>query len=188
MMTLHELCAKHKRGLWPDKGDVHSYLDWYATALQKYRHTASNVLEVGLMSGESLRMWSDYFTNADVYGMDISVKPIDGMADLTACIAEGYNVCIGNAENANDVARYFAGKKFDVVIEDAGHHIEQQLAIYANLKPYMAKDSIYIIEDVQDIDATRHLLENIDSNRTVEVLDFRQIKGRYDDVLVVIYF
>lgn len=187
-MTLQELCAKHKRGLWPDKGDVHSYLDWYATALEKYRHTASCVLEIGLMSGESLRMWTDYFTAAEVYGMDISIKPIDGMADLTKCISEGYRVRIGNAANPDDIAKYFKGKKFDVVIEDAGHHIEQQLAIYANLKSYMNEGGIYIIEDVQDIDATRSLLENIDSERTVEVLDFRQLKDRYDDVLVVIYF
>ena len=185
-MTLQEICTKHKRGLWPDKGDVHSYLNWYATALEKYRHTAQNVLEIGLMSGESLRMWAEYFSGT-VYGMDIAVKPIDGMADLTNCIAEGYNVCIGNAADPVTVKKYFDRVKFDVIIEDAGHHIEQQLQMYKVFKPYLAEGAIYIIEDVQDIDATRHLFETIDSEKTVEIYDFRQVKGRYDDVLVVVW-
>ena len=76
--------------------------------------------------------------------------------------------------------------KFDVVIEDASHNIEQQLQIYSVLKNYMKTESIYIIEDVQDIDNTRSLFENIDSNKKVEIIDRRRIKNRYDDVLVII--
>lgn len=185
MQTLKELCAKHKVGGWPDKGDVHSYLDVYEDVLAPYRHTAKNVLEIGLMSGESLRMWTDYF-DGTVYGVDITVKPIDGMADLSSAIADGLNVRIGDASNPEDIKKYFKGVKFDVVIEDANHDIEQQLNIYKALRPYMSKGSIYIIEDVQDIDSTRELFEKIDDKKSVEILDRRSIKNRYDDVLVII--
>ncbi len=184
-MTLHQLYDKHKRGAWPDKGDVHSYIDVYAEIFEPYREKAKNILEIGLMSGESLRMWAEYFTGK-VYGMDCEIKPVGGMADLTDAIAEGYNIVIGDAASNVDVKKYFEGIKFDVIIEDAQHNIEQQVAIYNNLKKYLAKDGIYVIEDVQDIDATIDIFRTLDARRTIEIVDRRGIKGRYDDTLIII--
>lgn len=186
MKTLNEVCSKYKVGDWPDKGDVHSYLEVYEEVLRPYRHTAKNVLEIGLMSGESLRMWTEYFENATVYGMDCTIKPIDGLADLTAVIAEGYNVKIGDASNPAEIEKYFSGIKFDVVIEDANHDLEQQLKIYSILKHYLNPGAIYIIEDIQDIDSTRASFEGLDPEKTISILDRRNIKNRYDDVLVIV--
>lgn len=186
MKNLKELCDKYKIGGWPDKGDVHSYIDVYEQILSPYRSTAKNIIEIGLMSGESLRMWTEYFSTGTVYGMDITVKPIDGMADLTSAISEGYNVKIGDASSPDDIKKHFSGILFDVVIEDANHNIEQQLEIYRTLKPYLNSGSIYIIEDVQDIDSTRDLFLQLDPNKKIEILDRRHIKNRYDDVLVII--
>ena len=182
MKTLSEIYLDCKKGDWPDKGSVHSYIEIYEELLSPYRHTAKNVLEIGLMSGESLRMWDEYF-DGTVYGMDCSVTPIDGLANLKPIMAEGkHNIVIGDAANPMDIEKYFNGVKFDVVIEDANHDIEQQLQMYVTLKPYLSKGSIYIIEDVQDIDKTFNLFVNLDG----EIIDRRHIKGRYDDVLVII--
>lgn len=185
MKTLREIYNKHKVVDWPDKGSVHSYIDVYEDVLIPYRGTAKNILEIGLMSGESLRMWDEYFSG-DVYGVDCDIKPVNGLADLTKAISDGLRISIGNAESPTDISKFFNGIKFQVVIEDAGHHIEQQLKIYETIKPYLDKGSVYIIEDVQDIDSTRHLLENMDSDKDITVLDRRNIKNRYDDVLVII--
>lgn len=181
--TLLELYNKHKKGDWPDKGSIHSYIDVYEEILRPYRYTAKNILEIGLMSGESLRMWSEYFAG-DVYGMDCALKPIDGQADLTGAIAEGFKIVIGDATKRSDIAKFFYGKKFDVVIEDANHDIDQQYMIYAALKPYLAPGSIYIIEDIQNIDYDGTELKCMAEN--VEIIDLRHVKKRYDDVLVII--
>lgn len=190
-MTLQELYDKHRRGAWPDKGTVHSYIDVYAEIFEPYRNKAKNILEVGLMSGESLRMWAEYFTG-DVYGIDCDIKPVGGMADLTEAIADGMKIVIGDAANPDDIKKYFGELKFDVVIEDAQHNIEQQIAIYNNLKKYLKKGGIYVIEDVQDIDTFKRdildgsLLISLGENKTAEVIDRRGVKGRYDDVLIII--
>ncbi len=186
MSTLKELCAKYKKGDWPDRDTIHSYIDVYEEILAPYRHTAQNILEIGLMNGESLRMWSEYFSGK-VYGMDCSETPIDGLADLRPIIAEGkYNVCIGDAGNPADIEKFFNGIKFDVIIEDSTHNIEDQLRMYAVLKPYLNNNALYLVEDVQAIDETRHLFENIDPEKTVEIVDRRHVKGRYDDVIVIL--
>jgi len=183
--SLLEIYNKHKVGDWPDKGSVHSYIEVYEEILAQYRHTAKNILEIGLMSGESLRMWDEYF-DGNVYGMDCDIKPINGLADLTKAIEEGMNVCIGDAASPFDITKHFVGIKFDVVIEDANHDIQQQLDIFENLKPYLNKGAIYIIEDIQDIDKDIHLFRTIDDYRAAEIVDRRHIKGRYDDVLIII--
>jgi fibrillarin-like rRNA methylase len=186
MKTLLEIYNKYKVGDWPDKNSVHSYLPVYEEILSPCRHTAKNILEIGLMNGESLRMWTEYF-DGNVYGMDCSETPVDGLADLRPIIADGkHNIVIGDAASASTIHKYFYGIKFDVVIEDASHNIEQQIQIYNSLIWYMNKGGIYIIEDIQDIDATRHLFENIDHEKEVTIIDRRNVKGRYDDILVII--
>jgi predicted O-methyltransferase YrrM len=186
MKTLLELYNKHKKGDWPDKGSVHSYIEVYEELLAPYRKTAKNVLEIGLMSGESLRMWTEYFKDAVVYGVDCDVSPIGGMANLSDAIREGYNVKIADATNALEMGLHFQGIKFDVVIEDANHDIAQQLQIFDTLLPYVAEGGIYIIEDIQNIDESRQIFETINHVKEVIILDRRHIKNRYDDVLVII--
>jgi hypothetical protein len=186
METLQKIYEKYKVGDWPDKGSVHSYIEVYEEILAPYRHTAKNVLEVGLMSGESLRMWNEYFKGVVVYGVDCDLSPIGGMANLCLAIEEGYNVKIADATSKLDMELHFNGIKFDVVIEDANHNIGQQIEIYKTLLPYLKKGGIYIIEDVQDIDLTRSLFEGIFNDKKLTILDRRHIKNRYDDVLIII--
>lgn len=180
METLEQLYWKYKKGDWPDKNSVHSYIPIYEDILKDYRHAAKYILEIGLMSGESLRMWNNYF-DGTVYGMDCEIKPIGGKADLTAVIKEGYNIVIGDASKKEDVEKYFSKIKFDVIIEDANHEIDQQVSIYQNLKPHLNEGGMYIIEDVQDIDSTRTMFKIMGGS----VIDLRYKKDRYDDVLVI---
>lgn len=180
-MTLEEIWLDMP--IRSDKGDVHSYLPVYEELLAPYRHTAENVLEIGLFNGASMRLWERYFTKAKIYGIDCDEQPHGGLADLRPMIAERtHNIAIGDAEDKSDIEKFYKDIKFDVIIEDAGHHVEQQLKIYVTLKPYLNKGGIYIIEDVQDIDKTFNWFVNLDG----EIVDRRHVKNRYDDVLVII--
>lgn len=168
-----------------DKGTVHSYIDVYERVLAPYRNTAKNVLEIGLLNGDSLLMWEEYFGPKHVQGVDIEEKPM-GLFDLTQMVRQGHNIHFFDASLPEEVNRHFSGQVFDVVIEDASHALEHQLATYANMRPFMTKDSIYIIEDVANIDEVRPLFEAIDPDRHVVIEDRRKIKDRFDDVLVII--
>ena len=70
-----------------DKNTHHSYLPLYQTILISKKETAKNVLEIGTgclaheyamkkgvsnyNNGNSMRMWRDYFPNANIYAIDI---------------------------------------------------------------------------------------------------------------------
>ncbi len=168
-----------------DKGSVHSYLEVYESILAPYRETARNILEIGLFNGASLRMWEKYFTGK-VHGVDCDIRPHGGMADLNPLLDEGtHNVYILNAESEFDCEMAFKGIKFDVIVEDAGHDLLQQIKIFNVLKNYWADDGIYIIEDVQSIQSARGIRSTL-YEYDVTIFDRREIKGRYDDILIII--
>ncbi len=170
-----------KQGYETDKGSVHSYIEVYEEILAPYRNTALNILEIGIFKGNSLRMWQEYFTG-EVHGIDCDTEPIGGMANLKPMIDTGeYNIYIFNAESSEEAWEHFGDRKFDVIIEDAGHNIEQQLQMYRVWREYLSPGGVYIIEDIQDIDRDGHLFVELGG----EVIDRRHIKNRYDDVLVI---
>ena len=176
----------NKQGLGTDKGDIHSYLSIYEDVLAPYRETANNVLEIGIFKGHSLLMWEKYFSGK-VYGMDCSETPHGGMADLRPLIAEGtHNIIIGDAVNEFDVYKNFKGVLFQVIIDDGNHLPTCQLKSYEIFSKYLSDDGIYIIEDIENIDETIELFKNIDSTKQVEIIDLRNVKNRFDDVLITI--
>ena len=46
----------------------------YEMYLQKFRDKKINILEIGIEDGNSLKIWSEYFLNARIVGLDILKK------------------------------------------------------------------------------------------------------------------
>jgi hypothetical protein len=169
-----------------DKGTVHSYIEVYEDLFAPYRSTAKNFLEIGVLAGSSIRMWTDYFSNSKVHGVDVDDRPLNGLFDLRPMVDEGYHLSFFDASLSDEVEKHFQGVVFDVIIDDASHFIQHQLDNYRNFRPHLSKGGIYVIEDVADIDTHRSLFENLDPTKHIRILDRRGVKGRFDDVLVVL--
>ena len=190
METLTQICQRYSASdchTGTDKDSVHSYLPVYERLLAPYRVTAKRVLEIGILCGASLRMLEEFFATARVHGIDLCDQPLGGMVDLRPMIAEGtHHITFTDATNAAQVKHHFGNLSFDVIIEDASHALEHQFSIYENFKQLLVWDGIYIIEDVDNLDAVRSRFEKIDPDRRVRIFDLRHVKNRFDDALVVI--
>jgi hypothetical protein len=67
LKTLNELGVEHKT----DKSTItHCYLNNYAKYFESWRDKEFVLLEIGVASGASIRMWREYFPKAKVYGID----------------------------------------------------------------------------------------------------------------------
>lgn len=187
METLAQIYERYKGpASYGDKGTIHSYIEVYEELFAPYRNSALRVLEIGIMGGCSLRMWEEYFAYSEVHGIDLCDQPL-GMTDLRPMIKEaGHHIHLLDASNKEQVEACFHNVVFDVVVEDANHFIDDQLKIYDNFRRHLSTNGIYVIEDIEDIERDKKKLESIDSNRRVRILDRRNVKGRFDDVLVVI--
>ncbi len=185
MDTLAQIYARHSGpGKFNDKGSGHSYIELYEELLAPYREKKDlNFIEIGLYDGHSFLMFKEYFKGR-VFGIDIEEKPL-GEVDLTPILnSNKLNTFILDGANEDAVERQFpiSDWKWDIVIDDAAHTLQQQMRIYSVWKKRMKPDSLYIIEDIQEIDCTKAIFLSLG----FRIIDRREINGRYDDVLAVI--
>ena len=183
-MSLVELVDNSKT----DKNTTHCYLDLYETLLRNKKESAKNVLEIGICEGGSIKLWSDYFKNATVYGLDImditrvwdKIKNKDNIKLYTS----------NDAYNNDFFKNNFANKniKFDFMLDDGPHTLEsmkQFIKLYSQL---MCDDAILIIEDVQNWDWIDILKNEVPENmkQFIKTYDLRGNKNRYDDIVFTI--
>ena len=54
-----------------DKNTWHSYLDTYEFLFNRFTDKKINLFEIGVLAGESLKLWSKYLPKSTIYGCDI---------------------------------------------------------------------------------------------------------------------
>jgi cephalosporin hydroxylase len=182
MLTLNEIYQNHQtpdgQG---DKGTAHSYIEIYDQLLSPYRNN-SNILEIGIAGGYSLHMWSEYFTNSNIYGVDVS----DEILTNPKLKSEKFNVIHSDATKP-EFLNQITDMTFDIIIDDGSHLLEHQLESFKLLGSKVNVGGIYVIEDVAHLD--KDMEDKFKSlHNNCEIIDLRHIKGRYDDVLIIYRF
>ena len=117
------------------------YLDVYASYLDTIRNQVNCVLEIGVLKGASLRMWRDYFPNAQIWGLDIDPK-----AELTE---NRIHFVLGNQTDPSTIAQIAPGQEFDLIVDDGSHLIEHMLSSHKLLWPRLKPGGLYVIEDLR---------------------------------------
>jgi hypothetical protein len=183
-MSLEEIVDN----LRTDKNTTHSYLPLYQKLLLSKKETAKNVLEVGIFNGGSIKLWNDFFTNANVYGIDImNIENVwEGIKNIEKIILHTST----DAYNNNFFITHFLNKniKCDFMLDDGPHSLESMKKFIKLYSQIMTDDGILIIEDVQSwhwIDALKNEVPK-NLKQFIKVYDLRQNKNRYDDIVFTI--
>ncbi len=129
-----------------DKRLIHKwdhYFEIYDRHFSRYKGKEVVILEIGVSHGGSLQMWKDYFgSKAIIYGVDInpSCKELE---------EENISIFIGSQSDRNFL-RELKSKvgKVDILIDDGGHMVQQQIVSFEELYSIVANDGIYLCEDV----------------------------------------
>ncbi len=134
---LEELRIKYR----PTKAE-HNYLPYYWMHFRDIRFEVRKVLEIGVQTDRSIRMWEEFFPNATIYGLDID----------PACerLAGGRcEIFIGDQSDPAFLKQVVdrAGGYFDIIIDDGSHRVEHQLASFNYLFPKLSDHGIYAVED-----------------------------------------
>jgi len=167
-----------------DKNTLHSYLPLYQKLLESKKYTATNILEVGICDGGSIKLWSDFFVNATVHGLDI----ID-MDEVWDEIKTHPRIVIHastDAYNPEVVSRL--GVKFDFLLDDGPHTLDSMKKFIQLYSDVMTDDGILIIEDVPSWSWIELLRDVVPPHlkRFVKAYDLRANKNRYDDIVFTI--
>jgi hypothetical protein len=113
------------------------------------RQRKIRLLEIGMKDGASAHLWTKYFPQAEVFGLDYD--PTQAGAQLTTS-RDGVRVAIGDQANVEDLAKMLeqTGGRFDIIVDDGGHAPTQQLVSFDFLFRHALKPGgIYSIEDVE---------------------------------------
>ena len=119
------------------------YFDIYHAHFKRYIGTDCIVLEIGVGQGGSLQMWKNYFGNkATIYGLDINPSCKDFEE-------ENISIFIGSQSDRNFL-KHLKMKipKVDILIDDGGHMMDQQIISFEELFEHVKDDGIYLCEDV----------------------------------------
>lgn len=183
-MSLEELVNNSRT----DKNTTHSYLPLYQKLLISKKETAKNVLEVGIYDGGSIKLWSDYFTNANVYGLDIM-----NIQNVWEDIKNNEKIILHTSMDAYDTDFFmnqFLNKNIrcDFMLDDGPHTLESMKKFIKLYSQIMTDDGILIIEDVQSWDWIGILKNEVPENlkQFIKIYDLRPNKNRYDDIVFTI--
>lgn len=119
---------------------MHNYLKKYEFFLSKWRNAQFNLLELGVETGASITMWSDYFKSAMIYGVDINEN----------CKENEKNNCkiiIGDLGN-EEFLDVLGELEPTVIVDDASHLWSHQIKAIYHLLPKLKAGGIYILEDL----------------------------------------
>lgn len=127
-----------------DKGSFyHNYTDIYSRYFADLKDKPIKFLEIGIYKGASVKMWEKYFTAADLHFIDITFDNAEYSSPRSH-----YYLC--NQESVPGLQKFIqdAGGNFDVIINDGGHTMNQQITSFKTLFPHVKRGGMYIIEDL----------------------------------------
>lgn len=125
-----------------DTDKSETYLSRYSRAFAPLRAKPVKLLELGVKTGGSLRMWADFFPLGEIVGLDISPATVN---HPRIHVHRGYQQ---DAVTLDRIAGEHAPQGFDVIIDDASHVGEHTAASFAALyRRHLAPGGIYVIED-----------------------------------------
>lgn len=133
-----------------DKGNIygpcHNYGEFYEKYFSNLR--SNNLvlgLEIGICRGSSLKVFSEYFPNIYMVGLDIDDKSYLQTPNISTGILDQsdenslklfYDHCVQN------------NHYFDFILDDGSHHMKDQQITLGYLFPLLKPGGIYIMEDL----------------------------------------
>lgn len=185
----------------------HDYIPVYEALFQPLQEKVKTVFEIGIgcveknqmlnvnrqgyQTGNSLRMWRDYFKGANIYSIDIHPEAmIVGEDRIKTFVADQSN------QGQLDEICAKIGTPIDIIIDDGSHQYLHQVASFQILEKYLAPKGIYCIEDIHYsnieklatlVDYPEDFKNHIKNTYTILVTDRRRPPFYWEDDFMVIF-
>jgi LmbE family N-acetylglucosaminyl deacetylase/glycosyltransferase involved in cell wall biosynthesis len=118
------------------------YFEIYHQYFQRFTDTECVIVEIGVARGGSLKMWQSYFgKRARIIGVDIN-------PECKKFEEPGIEIFIGS-QSDRGFLKQLASRlgHIDILIDDGGHRMEEQITSFETLFPYIAENGVYLCED-----------------------------------------
>lgn len=119
------------------------YFEIYDRHFSRFKDKEVCIVEIGVAQGGSLQMWKNYFgLKAKIIGVDIN-------PNCKKFEEDRIEVIIGDQSNKTFLKTLIKyAPKIDVLIDDGGHTMIQQMTTFDMLFPHVSASGIYLCEDL----------------------------------------
>ncbi|MDA8130457.1 MAG: class I SAM-dependent methyltransferase [Elusimicrobia bacterium] len=169
-----------------DKGDCKTYVKGFYEAEFAPRRSARNrLLEIGVRSGASMALWANFFSDAELIGVD--VEPVGAPAGPLKEYVDYPSVKFFCKDAYEESFAADLEGKFTILIDDGPHSLASQKRFLQLYLPKLEKGGVLIVEDVQRAYRDSfQLMRLLPDGFVFEVHDFRSVSGTGDDFLFVV--
>ena len=144
------------------KWSANNYVDVYEAMFRPIRLEPLRLLEIGIgvrgagwdakivhgansEGGASLKMWAEYFPNAQIYGLDIN-----DASHLDSDRIRTFHVDQSERSELRKILAELGDIRFDIVIDDGSHRADHQQVSLETIWPRLKGGRHYFIEDLND--------------------------------------
>ena len=120
---------------------IHDYLRHYEALFLPFRDAAIAVIEIGVLNGASLRMWEQFFSRAELIGVDIN-------PDARRHLSERVRIEIGSQADKQFLAMLCEKYRPTIVIDDGSHMADHVIATFEAVFPSLQPGGLYVAEDL----------------------------------------
>ncbi len=173
----------------------HTYTDLYSDLFDHCKDKIEKVFECGIGTntnlvsgmgteykpGASLRVWRDYFFNAEIYGADIDENILFKEDRINTFYVDQLD-----SASIKNMFDSIGKVSFDLMIDDGLHTFESGKTLFENSFHMLKENGIYIIEDVSHLYLYRFVDFFKDYNSQIIRLRSRKNKLLEDNNLIMI--
>jgi hypothetical protein len=121
-----------------------SYYPFYAQYLDSLRDSQISLMEVGVFTGESLKVWAEYLPEASIIGVDLEDRQLDFSAYPAIRFEQANQI---DTTRLVQICNQHAPEGLDVVIDDASHIGAFSRITFSILFPRLNSNGYYFVED-----------------------------------------
>lgn len=166
-----------------DKGYPKSYIDeFYEDKFLPLIDSEITLVEIGVRSGASLKLWSEYFSKANIIGIDNLSDFNDYQVPINENWTSSDRVTFIDADAYLQETLHKIDGKIDILIDDGPHTFESHIKLLELYTPKMNSNGMIIIEDISYDPNQLYSYVSEDLQDKSYVCDY----GGYDNRLIII--
>jgi hypothetical protein len=136
----------------------HGYAKYYGKYLHPLLHKKDlTIIEIGILKGSGLAIWSEIFINPKIIGLDIdpqhfynNYKNLSKLGAFTETKPEIFEFDQFE-DNTKYIKKILGKNKIDIIIDDGFHSDHAILNTIKSVKQYLSKEFVYFIEDNDNV-------------------------------------
>lgn len=128
-----------------DKGFKHHYELVYEKDFEKIKDNSINLLEIGILYGQSINVWLEYFPNATIYAIDTFDRVSPEKVKILEDPRVKWKKCDSTSVETNEL---WSNINFDIIIDDGMHNSTFNRNTFINFFDKLKVGGAYYVEDV----------------------------------------